>query len=647
MSDNIASGPSFRPFKNGFSGIAFSWRNKLIALIVVTLLGLVVLTVSAFMGFESLSTGYNERQKAENYRNHSLILSGQLLKLEHLSKSLTLDQVDDYTQKVNQLSEQLIVLNKAVGELGEPRLSAMSQALSSKIGLYQVSKQDWLQGKMKVGFSNKEGSWSKIATQSQALDQLLKLPLTENHIQNVITNQKNWLNTNEKSFSDEITTSLVKLEEVVKRLEWEDTVFGEGVAMFRQIFDPLLKQMNYLAQVEAQNAVLLADINAVITQQLNLLDGVVVANAVERVAQARETASTSVVMVSIMVGLVLLFSLAAISTQLNLQLGRMGALFNRVAEGDLSETLSLTNNQHDEFNKLGKTSNKMIEDIGLVVGSVVHSSQSLLHVRDELLKASQQLDNGSAQVEAETEQSTQATQQISQAVSNVAKRSTDVSDAIKTVTKSSEVGVKATSDSVCSMRRITEMIDSTHNEVVEFSNACTQMESIIHVINSLADQTNLLALNAAIESARAGEAGRGFAVVADEVRALAQKTVNATGNIGEIISDFNSRAERMSALMKQGVALVGEGESNTDNVSNVFNKINSAIENVATEIDQVVVSVEEISSTTDSIAHQMGQICLHTAETKAVRESLDQHIVDLDKQSEDLVQASSRFRLES
>ena len=108
-------------------------------------------------------------------------------------------------------------------------------------------------------------------------------------------------------------------------------------------------------------------------------------------------------------------------------------------------------------------------------------------------------------------------------------------------------------------RTISDKISHSAGTIGELQQKTSEIDQIVHVIKEIAEQTNLLALNAAIEAARAGESGRGFAVVADEVRKLAERTRNATQQIGDMIEGVQVQADRAVDAMSSGMSELEAG----------------------------------------------------------------------------------------
>ena len=160
------------------------------------------------------------------------------------------------------------------------------------------------------------------------------------------------------------------------------------------------------------------------------------------------------------------------------------------------------------------------------------------------------------------------------------------------------------------INQINDIAKELQHNMLGLGKQAEDIGSVMNVISDIADQTNLLALNAAIEAARAGEAGRGFAVVADEVRKLAEKTMNATSEVGSSIKAIQ------------------------DSAGNNIQRVDFAAENVtkATELASVSgIALQEILDLANANAHLIASIATAAEEQSATSEEINNSVDEINR----------------
>ncbi len=301
----------------------------------------------------------------------------------------------------------------------------------------------------------------------------------------------------------------------------------------------------------------------------------------------------------------------------------------------------------DSKDEIGQTARSFND----LIGSVQTTLHELHDGIDSVFDASRALSASSHQVATSSAHQSEAASAMAATVEQVTVSISHVSEgaheALQLSRKSGELsdqGSEIIHNAAAGMQQIADTVRQTSVSIEELGQQSTQISSIVQVIREIAEQTNLLALNAAIEAARAGEQGRGFAVVADEVRKLAERTANATGEIGKMIDTIQDTARVAVSSMSGAVGQVDSGVALAQQAGDAINQIKQESEQVHRTVGDISSALVEQSAASNNIASNVEQVARMTEQNSAAAEGTAGAANDLAQLADGMRTAINRFK---
>jgi methyl-accepting chemotaxis protein len=315
---------------------------------------------------------------------------------------------------------------------------------------------------------------------------------------------------------------------------------------------------------------------------------------------------------------------------------------HRFSKGDLTVRYEITTDSN--IGRLFSAFNNAIENIRSLAVKVVETVQATASAGIEISVSTDEMSV------AASEQAISITE-VLRAIEHLASRTEEsAATAQRLAAKAEETVVHFSNnslvveDTVRGMQRIEDVVRQSAETVATLGQSSDQIGEIVQVINEIADQTNLLALNAAIEAARAGDQGRGFAVVADEVRKLAERTTQATREIGAMIQHIQTDTAETVSVIQRGSTEVARGKELVTQTGTALNALMHNARESVSLYAQVAASSKEQSAEMAALADNLETISGIVHESARGTEHIANAVGDLGHLTERLQLLVRNFR---
>jgi twitching motility protein PilJ len=283
-----------------------------------------------------------------------------------------------------------------------------------------------------------------------------------------------------------------------------------------------------------------------------------------------------------------------------------------LAEGDLTVKATVT---EEITGAIADSVNFTIDELRGLVGRINNTAAQVTIATEAAQKTSAQLLAAAERQSVEIRTTSASVLSMAKAMSDMSSSASQSATVARQSLAAAQKGTQAVQNSISGMNEIREQIQETSKRIKRLGESSQEIGEIVELISDITEQTNVLALNAAIQAASAGEAGRGFTVVAEEVQRLAERSAEATKQIGAIVKTIQTDTQDAVSAMEKSTQGVVEGARLSDAAGQALSEIGTVSQHLSQLIEGITSTTQEQAKAASTVATSMQDILNITQQT--------------------------------